>query len=122
MRFLVLIILLAAPAQAADYEKFLGTWGTVAECARAPLKPGGTRLAEPVEISKLWLKQGQLWCALNWGPIEPREGGAFTAATAQCGEDSVRAYFLGLLLAGEDLTLRWDFTHLDGPLRRCPGS
>ncbi|MEL7524553.1 MAG: hypothetical protein AAFN16_02210 [Pseudomonadota bacterium] len=118
----VLIVLLASPAQAGDHDRFLGTWGTAEQCARAPIKPGGTVLAEPFEIGRLWMKHGQHWCKLDWGPVETGDEGAFTAATAQCGEDSVRGYFLGLKLAGDALTLRWDFPHFNGPLKRCAGS
>lgn len=117
-----LILLVAGPAGAGDHDRFLGTWGTAEQCARAPIKPGGTVLAAPFEIGQLWMKQGQLWCRLDWGPVETRDEGVFTAATAQCGEDSVRGYFLGLRLAGDELTLRWDFPHSNGPLKRCPTS
>ena len=123
LRILALVIvLLAVPAGAGGHDPFLGTWGTAEQCARAPSKPGGTVLAAPFEIGRLWMKQGQLWCKLDWGPVETGDDGAFTAATAQCGEDSVRGYFIGLRLAGDELTLRWDFPHQNGPLRRCPAS
>lgn len=119
---LLLMALFVSPANAGDHDRFLGTWGTAEQCARAPIKPGGTVLAAPFEIGRVWMKQGQLWCSLDWGPVETMDDGAFTAATAQCGEDSVRGYFLGLRLTGDELTLRWDFPHSNGPLRRCPAS
>jgi len=122
-RLLALVfVLLNVPALAdsSDHDRFLGTWGTAEQCARSPIKPGGTVLAEPFEIGRLWMKQGQLWCKLDWGPVETGDEGAFTAATAQCGEDSVRGYFLGMRLVGDELTLRWDFPHSNGPLKRCP--
>ena len=122
MRSLFLLALLAGPAHAGDHDSFLGTWGTKAQCARAPVKTGGTVLAEPFEIGRLWLRQGELWCKLDWGPVEARETGAFTVAIAQCGEDSVRGYFLGMTRSGDQLTLRWDLFHSNGPLGRCPGS
>lgn len=117
---LLLIVLFTGPANADDHEQFLGIWGTADQCARAPIKPGGTVLAAPFEIGRLWLKQGQLWCKLDWGPVEIGDDGAFTAAMAQCGEDSVRGYFIGMRLVGDALTLRWNFPHQNGPLRRCP--
>lgn len=77
-------------------------------------------LSEPFEIGPEWLRQGQLWCMLSWGPVERRENGLFSAAHARCGEDSVRQYLLGVKLEQDELTLRWDFPVKNGPLRRCP--
>ncbi|WP_299472439.1 hypothetical protein [uncultured Roseibium sp.] len=122
MRHLILIALLATPVHAGERDAFLGTWGTEAQCAGEPLKPGGTVLAAPYEIDRLWLKHGQLWCALRWGPVEATETGNFTVATAQCGEDAVRSYFLGMRRSGEEMTLRWDVFNQVGPLKRCPPS
>ena len=124
MRFVFLIVLLAFPADAADNERaaFYGTWGTVKQCARAPIKPGGTVLAAPFEISQDWLKHGRVWCRLKWFPLQPREDGFFTGAEAQCGEDSVRDYVLRMDLSGDGLTLRWDLFRSSGPLARCPSS
>ena len=123
MRRLLLILpfLVPALASAADDGRaaFHGTWGTVDQCNRAPIKPGGTVLAQPFEISAQWLKQGTLWCNLNWGPMQKRPTGLFTAAMAQCGEDSVRGYFVGMELKAGKLTLRWDFPRSSGPLSRC---
>lgn len=113
------IALVGAPAAAGDRAVFYGTWGTAKQCSRAPIRPGGTVLAEPFVISSEWLRQGSFWCRLNWGPMETRKNGFFTGAHAQCGEDSVRGYFLGMSLSGDDLTLRWDFPVSNGPLRRC---
>jgi len=122
MRYLFLIILFTFPAAANEREAFYGTWGTAKQCSRELIKPGGTLRAEPFEISPGWLKQGQLWCRLSWLPIEQRENGAFTGAFAQCGEDAVRNYILGLVLSGDKLTLRWDFPLKNGPLSQCPTS
>ncbi|KAB7614696.1 hypothetical protein F9L33_08685 [Amylibacter sp. SFDW26] len=120
MRYVFLIVLLAFPAAAADKrEVFYGTWGTPKQCSRETIKSGGTVLSEPFEISADWLKQGQLWCRLNWYPIEIREDGFFSGAFAQCGEDSVRDYSLGMVLSDNSLTLRWDFPLSNGPLMRC---
>ncbi|MEM8648745.1 MAG: hypothetical protein AAGF86_20715 [Pseudomonadota bacterium] len=131
MRYALLIALLAFPAAALsaatavaadEREVFYGTWGTPKQCARAPIKPGGTVLAEPFEIDAEWLRQGRFWCRLSWYPIEQREDGFFTGARAQCGEDSVRGYSLGMVLSGDKLTLRWDFPRSNGPLALCPRS
>ncbi|MEM8876871.1 MAG: hypothetical protein AAGD23_03255 [Pseudomonadota bacterium] len=123
MRHAIVITLLLMPVTAAADERktLLGTWGTANQCARAPIKPGGTVLAEPFEISSGWLRQGRFGCRLNWGPVETREDGFFTTAQAQCGEDTVRDYSLGMVLMGDELTLRWDFPLSNGPLMRCPG-
>lgn len=122
MRFAFLFVLLTIqilPAAAGDRDVFFGTWGTEKQCQRHPVKPGGTVRAEPFEIDARWLRQGRLWCRLDWGPVEPRSDGLFTAAFAQCGEDSVRQYLLGLILTGDELTLRWNFPISNGPLKRC---
>ena len=125
MRFALLITLpfLFASHAAADSRNALyGTWGTTKQCSRLPIKPGGTVLAEPFVIGPDSLKQGQFWCRLSWGPMDTREDGFFTAADARCGEDSARGYYLGMVLVGDELTLRWNFPVSNGPLRRCPGS
>ena len=121
MRYALLIVLLAFPATAGERTVFYGTWGTAEQCARAPIKPGGTVLAQPFEIGAGWLKQGRIWCRLRWFPVQPREDGSFTGANAQCGEDAVRDYILRMELSGDDLTLRWGLLRSNGPLRRCPG-
>ncbi|MEL7137883.1 MAG: hypothetical protein AAFP67_02480 [Pseudomonadota bacterium] len=129
MRIALLITLLAlpvvaaAPAGADEREAFYGSWGTPKQCARAPIKEGGTVPAEPFEIGPLWLKHGRVWCRLRWYPIEQRENGAFTGAQAQCGEDSVRSYFIGMERSDDSLRLRWDFElKTKDPLRLCPSS
>lgn len=112
----------AGPAGAVplpEHEPLYGTWGTEAQCARALLLPGGTKLAEPVQIDADWLRQGQLWCRLAWFPVSQRPDGLFTGAFAQCGEDAVRDYRLGLFLENDMLTLRWTLTYAQGPLHRC---
>ncbi|MCY6379951.1 hypothetical protein [Hoeflea prorocentri] len=116
---IALAALCAAPVAARDRTAIYGTWGTEKQCARTPIKPGGTVLSEPFVISSQWLRHGKFWCRLDWGPVEPRENGVFTGAHAQCGEDSTRGYFLGVILTGDDLTLRWDFPLSNGPLKRC---
>ena len=114
------VLLVGGSSASADpKQQFLGVWGTEAQCNREPIKDGGTVLAEPYEIGAQWLKHGDLWCSLSWGPVEDREGEYFTLATAKCGEDSVLDYLLGMTLADEMLTLRWDITLRNGPLQRC---
>jgi len=126
MRYICLIVFItfttAANATGDLRKNFHGTWGTMKECARAPIKSGGTVLLEPTKIGPRWLKQGKVWCSLDWGPVETRKDGFFTAARAQCGEDSVRSYFLGMKLTGNNLRLRWGFPGLSDLLARCPAS
>jgi len=110
----------ALPVLAADRADFYGTWGTPSQCARAPLKSGGTVLAEPFQIGPEWLKHGRIWCRLTWFPIQPRSDGAFTGARAQCGEDTVQGYTLRFNLVAGTMTLRWDVFRASGPLDRCP--
>jgi hypothetical protein len=115
----IFFLLLAFPAMSKTHEMFYGSWGTQAQCDKKPIKPGGTVLSTPFEIDKRWFKQGQQWCLLNWGVIEKRENGYFTAANALCGEDAPQSYFLGFELKNNELTLRWDFPRKNGPLMRC---
>lgn len=123
MRYLIPLIFLATPIAASDkYAAFYGTWGTPTQCAKAPILEDGTQLAAPFEIGPEWLKHGQIYCSLTWGPVSDRDDGRFTIATAQCGEDAVRGYTLGLLLSGETLELTWDFFLRNGPLQQCPTS
>ncbi len=124
MRHALVIALLALPAAAAAEERdaLYGTWGTAQQCAREPLLPGRTFRAEPLEIGAEWLRQGPIACRLDWFPIERRDGGVFTGAFAQCGEDAVRDYVLRMTLSGGRLTIRWDFLVSNGPLARCPTS
>lgn len=119
---LITLFLFTLPTAADEREVFYGTWGTEKQCARKPIQKGGTVLAEPFEISSQWLKQGGVWCNLNWGIIEKLEDGHFAGVSAQCGEDSIRSYFLGLRLKEENLTIRWDFPRANGPLAICPAS
>jgi len=121
--FISFMAQLALPAAAEKREPFYGKWGTENQCARAPIKPGGTFLAEPFEISHGWLKHGQLWCRLTWLPIGTRENGIFTNARAQCGEDAVRDYLMRFTLSNDkELTLSWDLTTSKGPLKQCSES
>lgn len=123
MRWTLLFTFLTLPTIAAAdaREQFYGTWGTAKQCAKDPIKEGLTVRAQPFEITDEWLKQGQLWCRLDWFPVEPREDSVFTGAYAQCGEDAVRGYILGMRLSDEKLTLRWDVLLSNGPLARCVG-
>ena len=124
MRYFVLItfILFGSTTQLAaeEREAIYGVWGNQNQCSRAPIKPGGTALSQPFEISARWIRQGQFWCSLEWGPLEARKNGIFTAANARCGEDTVRGYFLGMNLSDGQLKLSWDLGRSNGPLIRCP--
>ncbi|MEP1443541.1 MAG: hypothetical protein ABJK39_11095 [Hyphomicrobiales bacterium] len=122
----LLITLTTLPAFSSEAinkrEPFYGTWGTQKQCKRELFKEGGTVRAAPYVIGPQWLKQGKLWCSLNWGPVENTPNAKQSAANAHCGEDSIRSYFLGLKIKDEKLTLRWDFLRANGPLERCVGS
>lgn len=110
---------LPASAQSTPPD-LIGLWGSEAQCAQAPLLDGGSVLAEPFDIREGWLRHGAVWCRLAWFPAQPRDGGLFASARAQCGEDSVRSYGIGFLLDGDSLTLIWDERLRNGPLSRCP--
>lgn len=124
-RFRLALLIAAAGSSAASAgpDAVYGTWGTEAQCARAPLIAGGTRRAAPVVISEAWLQHGEIWCRLDW--FDTEMGGAGTsyfAARALCGEDAARDYGLGVHLDGPALTLIWNQEQIAGPLRRCAGS
>ena len=118
--FLIAVLTFPAAADAAGRDVFYGTWGTAQQCARAPVKPGGTVLAEPFEINAKGMRQGLFWCRLRWLPVAARDKGFFTGALAQCGEDGVRDYHLRMKLSDKTLTLHWSFQQSSGPLTRCP--
>jgi hypothetical protein len=120
------LALLAWCATARAETRFHGVWGTARQCAGDLVQPGGTLRAAPVQITEGWLKQGRTWCALSWFPAQPRAGGLFAGATALCGEDTQRRHTLGLAYGTahgtETLTLVWNDSLVNGPLRRCgPG-
>ncbi len=118
----LVIAVFTVPAAADERKVFYGTWGTAQQCARAPIKEGGTVLAEPFQINAGGLRQGLFWCRLRWFPVQRRDGGFFTGATAQCGEDGVRDYLMRMRLSEDQLTLHWSFQQSSGPLGRCPQS
>lgn len=121
MRYLFCFFLLSFPANAEDWRTaFYGKWGTPAQCAGELIKPGGSVKFEPFEIDDQWIKHGQLWCQIEWGPLERRENELFTAVSAKCGEDAVYGYLLGMKQSEETLMLRWTLTWSNGPLQRCP--
>ena len=109
----------ASASPASEHNRFFDRWGTAKQCARQPIIPGGSVLAEPFNISRQWLQQGRIWCQLKWGPVETRGDGYFSGASAQCGEDAARGYFIGMALVDDKLTMRWDFPVSNGPLERC---
>jgi hypothetical protein len=119
MKYVIVIGLLASPAFAEDRSVFYDTWGDDMQCAGAPLQPGGTVMAAPFELTPGWLVQRGLWCRLTWFPVEAGRDEVRSGAYAQCGEDSVRDYILGMRLEDDRLTLHWDFLTSNGPLRRC---
>ena len=119
MRIALCLALLATSATADDRSAFYGSWGTAEQCSGTPIKPGGTVMATPIEIDDTFLRQGQIWCRLSWGSVEQRPAGPATTALAQCGEDNVRIYQIGLGSTGASLTIRWDFPLTNGPLGRC---
>lgn len=118
----LLLAVAAAPADAGP-EAIYGTWGSAAQCIGAPSIAGGTRRAAPVEISESWLRQGEIWCRLDWfdtGAAGVSRG--YFAARALCGEDAARDHALGAHFDGSTLTLIWNQEWIDGPLQRCPPS
>lgn len=119
----ILIFMITLPIYAEERAPFYGKWGTEKQCARKPIIPNGTFLAEPFEIDSEWLKHGQLWCNLTWYPVGKRENGTlFTNAHARCGEDSVRDYLMRFTLSDNELTISWDLTTQKGQLKQCPAS
>lgn len=120
MKVLALILIFAAdPAWTGEQDPFLGVWGTTKQCNRAPLKEGGSVLAEPFEIRPGWLRQGSLWCKLSWFPIQDHGSSVFASTRALCGEDSARVYRLDFSQNPKGLYLIWDEQLVNGPLIEC---
>lgn len=119
MRLFLALTLMATPAAADDRSAFYGSWGTTAQCTGAPIQAGGTVVAAPFEIDDAFLKHGNIWCRLNWSPIERQDRALVTGALALCGEDSVQSYQLGLKLSDGVLSLRWGHLHRNRGLGRC---
>ncbi len=119
MRWLLPFLLLVGPASAEDSSVFFGTWGTEAQCAGAPIQPGGSVMASPFVINDSFLQQSGIWCRLSWGPVEDQGDALVSGALALCGEDSVQGYQLGLRLTDDVLTLRWGILRQNTGLRRC---
>ena len=115
----IALVLFIAPAHANDKEPLYGKWGTEAQCAGELITPKGTKRASPFDFQSQWLRNGEVWCRMNWGVVDKTEGGLFTVAQGQCGEDSVRGYNINFRLVGDELTLVWNLWHKVGPLMRC---
>lgn len=119
MRFLYILVFfwIALPAMAEERETLYGTWGTEKQCARAPLKPGSLVQSEPFIINSQWIRRGVIWCQLIWFPVEKRENGFFTGASALCGEDTVQRYNLSMTLIEDELSIVRGFPNKHGPLK-----
>ena len=118
LAFMALFIVVTA-THANDQEPLYGKWGTEAQCAGELITPKGTKRASPFDIQSQWLRNGEVWCRMNWGVVDKTEDGLFTVAQGQCGEDSVRGYNINFRLVGDELTLVWNLWHKVGPLMRC---
>ena len=123
---IVVLLLPLGEADAAGVSALEGTWGNARACHRDLIVPDGTVRASPFVIAKGWLRHGSVWCGLTWEAVQDRSNGFFATARARCGEDSQRGYRLDFALRQDggtaEMTLIWDETLLNGPLRRCSGT
>ena len=121
LTFCIAITLIAqqSAATSGGRHALYGLWGDARQCTRAMIQNGGTVRAEPMQIAEGWLQQGTIWCRLTWFPVQARAGGLFVSARALCGEDSALDYRLDMVLDGDELSLIWDETLMNGPMRRC---
>jgi len=117
--YFIIFLIFTTPVLADEREALYGTWGTEKQCARAPVIPGSLVESEPFTINSQWIKRGVIWCKLTWLPIEKRQDGFFTAASALCGEDTVIRYLLSMTLEDDELSILWNFPNKHGPLKMC---
>lgn len=96
----------AAPAA------LLGAWGTTSQCAAHRAGNSDDPRLFPYEISRDWIKQGMIYCYLQWLDHYQIDDGSESLAVAQCGEDNVVDYRVVLQLNSDRLRIRWssDFT------------
>lgn len=102
-----------APAQ------LLATWGTAAQCAARESGSDDNSTGSPFTLTEEWIRQGPIYCYLNWQAHTPVESGSETLAFAQCGEDTLREYRLQLLLVQDRLRIRWSDDYTTPLLQRC---
>jgi len=108
-----------APHDEALHEALHGKWGNASQCARELITPQGTKHFTPFDIQHDWLGYGGIWCRLLWLTVRKTPKGLYAAASARCGEDTVRDYRINFDLNDEVLMLRWDRGLENGPLKRC---
>lgn len=119
MRLLLVLVFIAPQVFAQEIRPIVGVWGTDAQCAGALITPKGTKRAAPFEIHPDWLENGDVWCRLNWTSVQTRASDTRAIAEAVCGEDMERDYQITFRLIDDALTIVWDWTFQNGPMRRC---
>ncbi len=119
LRFFSALALFAGPAFSDAAAPFIGVWGTEAQCSHSLISPNGTKRAVPFEIRSDWLSHDGIWCRLNWSSVGTSENGLYAINRSICGEDDARNYHIKFDLNGDQLTIIWNFSHVNGPLMRC---
>jgi len=119
LQLLCALVFIATPALADDTEAFIGVWGTEKQCTKSLISPSGTKRAAPFEITSDWLNHDGIWCRLNWSSVGSGQDSLYAINRSICGEDDARNYHIKFDLNGDQLTIVWDFWHVNGPLMRC---
>lgn len=119
MRLLLVLVFIAPPVFAKDIQPLVGLWGTEAQCAGELITPKGTKHATPFDIRPDWLGNGDVWCRLNWTSVQTKATGTLAIAGAICGEDTERDYRITFRLVDDALTITWNLTFHNGPMKRC---
>ncbi|MDU8926905.1 hypothetical protein RXV86_05875 [Alisedimentitalea sp. MJ-SS2] len=123
--FVAVLVPGALVSEPFETPELIGIWGDDISCAGKPLIEGGSRSSATVEIKPGWIRNGEVWCLMDWSAPQHREEGFFINAHARCGEDAQRAWSLGFAFqrgtdASEDeLILLWGDTLIQGQYRRC---
>lgn len=99
--------------------RLFGTWGTTAQCNAD--KAGGKQKQRffPLVINNEWIKQGMIYCHLQWQGHSSLGTVTRAQALAQCGEDTLREYQISLNLENKKLIVRWSKDFSTKALEAC---
>lgn len=100
-------------------EALFGTWGSPAQCEAHRSGEIDNPALYPTQISGEWIRQGMIYCYLQWRDQSPGLSGLQAIADAQCGEDTLREYRLVLELQHETLRIHWSSDFSTAGLQRC---
>ena len=100
-------------------KALFGTWGSPAQCEAHRSGDFENPALYPTQISQEWIRQGLIYCYLQWRDQSPATSGIQAIADAQCGEDTLREYRLVLELQNETLRIHWSADFSTPDLQMC---